>query len=418
MKTISANPTRDFPSRFQLSAFLLLLLLAAPAARAGTITFGGGTSGNNTALDTNTNWVGDVLPVTTDEVLLDDSATTLRTTLTTTGRSPTYGDLIWNNNATSTITINTSTVTSRAITLSGGGNSTAAIAAGGAAGDLLVMGADAIANTLTIGGNSGNGTARLVLALAANGNFDVVNSGATLAISGVLSGNFSLAKTGAGTLIFSGNNTYSGATTISAGTLVLSNTGTIAGSSGVNLGTSGSPGTLNLTGKTDSFSFGAGQSVSGCGAINIGANNTVTVNGNLSPGNSMGVVAVTGNLALSGTANTTMELMDFHAGAGTGFDAITVSGALAYGGTLSISATESTTLGGYNLFGGFTSGSGSFLINFLNPGTDGTFDYGTGVLTLTAVPETGTWVLVGIGLTFLLYRKRLARILRNRDKDK
>ena len=93
---------------------------APPETQAATVLFDGGTNGTGTALDTAANWAGDALPTTTSEVLLNNAHITLPTQLTTTGASPTWGSLIWNNNATSVITINTSTTTSRTITLSGG----------------------------------------------------------------------------------------------------------------------------------------------------------------------------------------------------------------------------------------------------------------------------------------------------------
>ncbi|MCX7009664.1 MAG: hypothetical protein NTY53_20875, partial [Kiritimatiellaeota bacterium] len=155
------------------------VLCVAISAQAATKTFDGGVSGTGSALDTAANWVGDALPGTSDEVLLDNSVITLPVQLTTTGNSPTYGDLIFNNNAASILTINTGTATSRTITLSGGGGSTAASAAGGATGDLILMGSTATANTLTIGGNAGAGSGRLNLVLGASGNINIVNSGAT-----------------------------------------------------------------------------------------------------------------------------------------------------------------------------------------------------------------------------------------------
>ena len=216
------------------SMILTSALLIAVSTQAATKTFDGGPSGTGTALDSNVNWVGDVLPITTDEVLLDNSVITLPTQLTTTGASPTYGDLIWNNNATSSITINTSTSTSRTITLSGGGGSTAAIAAGGASGDLLLMGTTAISNALTIGGNVGTGTGRLNLALGTSGNFDVVNSGATLNLTANISGSgFGFTKTGSGTLTLSGNDTYTGNTVVAAGKLNVTGGGMLNGTTSV-----------------------------------------------------------------------------------------------------------------------------------------------------------------------------------------
>ncbi|MDZ4289730.1 MAG: autotransporter-associated beta strand repeat-containing protein, partial [Prosthecobacter sp.] len=217
------NTTSVAPRRRRAALILagtIAALLAAPRASAGTITFDGGLDGTGITLNTAANWDGDALPITSDEVLFNDSIT-LPPLLTTTGSSPTYGNLIWNSNATSLITINTGTTTSNTITLSGGGGSTAASAAGGATGDLLVMGTAAIDSTLTIGGNAGAGTGRLNLVLGTSGNFNVVNSGATLNITSIISGAVNLTKTGAGTLTLAGANTF-GVTnrfTLTAGTV-------------------------------------------------------------------------------------------------------------------------------------------------------------------------------------------------------
>ncbi|PAW77478.1 MAG: hypothetical protein B9S32_10795 [Verrucomicrobia bacterium Tous-C9LFEB] len=109
------------------------------------------------------------------------------------------------------------------MTLSGLAGSAAAIAAGGATGDLIVIGSNVTNQTLTISNAAAsNGTNRLVvLGLGQSGNFNVVNSGATLVVSSSISGTTAgLNKTGAGTVLLNSQyNSYVGTTTVSAGTL-------------------------------------------------------------------------------------------------------------------------------------------------------------------------------------------------------
>ena len=274
----------------------------------------------------------------------------------------------------------------------------------------------AYAYPITIGGNfaftGGSGTTH-DLNLGA-GAVDLTGATRTitanagkLTLGGVVS-NGSLSKAGAGTLALSGNNTFTGATTISAGTLVLASTGTIDNSSGVNLGTSGSQGTLDLTAKTNGFTLGSNQTLSGYGNVTMAAGKTLTIDGSLAPGNSPGVIGVSGNLTLGSTATTTMDLIDYSLAPGVGFDQISLSGttpALIYGGTLTLNLTGSTQLGVYHLFTGFSSQSGTFTgINY--SGGAGSFDYATGDLTLTAVPEPATWALLAVSLTTVMILRR------------
>ncbi len=247
----------------------------------------------------------------------------------------------------------------------------------------------------------------------------------TIANVNQLTGTGGFAKTGTGNLTFSAAQNYTGATTISAGTLILGANGTFSGSPVINLGTSASQGTLNVTAKS-SFAFGTTQTVAGFGTINIGAGKTVTVNGNLSPGNSTGIVSVTGNLTLANTTTTTLELAGSGGVAGTSFDQINVSGALAYDGVLSITSFggwDINTVATYNLLdsasysGNFDSVSvGGFGLTFdavktwsgTNGGTTYSLALDTGVLSV--VPEPATWVLLALSLTAVtvLRRRRAA----------
>ena len=293
-------------------------------------------------------------------------------------------------------------------------------APGSATPDHLVLSDGALVTTGTMVLNANRG----ILLDGTQGGQINVNSGTTT-YGGIIAGSKALQKAGAGILSLSSTNTYSGATVISAGTLLLDSSGTIANSSGVNLGTAGSPGILDLTAKS-SFAFGVGQSVSGTGTINIGAGKVVTINGNLAPGNSPGIVSVTGDLTLAGNAD--MEIAGSGGVAGTDFDRTNVSGALVWGGTISIVSFGGFTLdqaGSYDLFD-FNSQSGNLsgvsfggialsyvaLTNSWEGGNIGnTFDYSfklnTGVLDVVAVPEPAAWILAAFGLTTaVVFRRR------------
>lgn len=272
---------------------VFMALSAASWMQAATITFDGGPGGTGTVLNTAANWSGDIAPTTSSEVLLNNSVITLPAQLTL-GANVTWGDLVWNNNTTTALTLNTATTTNFSITLSGGAGSTEAIAQGGATGDLIVMGSTATGNTLSIGGNAGVGAGRLNMILAASGNFNVVNSGATLSISSQISGAFSLTKTGAGTLTLSGANSFSGGSfTLSSGTLNLgsatalgSSANTFVINDGVFDNTSGTALTLSNYKQTwnGNFTFtGSNNLVMGTGVISLGTaagtSRTVTVSG-------------------------------------------------------------------------------------------------------------------------------------------
>jgi hypothetical protein len=151
----------------------------------------------------------------------------------------------------------------------------------------------------------------------------------------------------------------------------------------------------------------------------------VTISGNLQPGNSPGITAVTGNLALENTTATTLELAGSGGVAGTDFDQVNVSGSLAYDGTLSITSYNGwdiNTVTTYNLFdsssysGNFDSVSvGGFGLAFdsvktwsgTNSGTTYSLALDTGVLSV--VPEPATWALLAFSLTtvMVLRRRRL-----------
>lgn len=275
--------------------------------------------------------------------------------------------------------------------ITGFNNAIGSLAGGGANGGNVTLGAA----TLTTGGNNTSTT------------YDGV-------ISGTGGG---LTKTGSGTQTLTRANTYTGTTTISAGTLALGSSGTIANSTVINLGTSGSQGTLDLTAKS-SFAFGASQTLSGYGTVNIGGSKVVTVNGVLAPGNSAGIVNITGALALGSASTSNLEIVSRNGGApvaGTDFDQVVVSGAVTFNGTLNINTTGLAGLVGgesFQLFsagGTYTSGftsvvmTGTYTPTFSNAGgvwtgsnagLAFTFTESNGTLSVSAVPEPSTYALM------------------------
>jgi len=234
-------------------------------------------------LSASTSWSPSGTPVTTDETLFDGTVTPADTIGTAAGNNLSFGNLIWNNDSSSTLRISSTSTVSTQLRLTGGGGSAAAIAAGGASGDLLVMGTNATNNTLTISDENPQGGVSLRLRLDASGNFNVVNSSATLSIQTILSetgGAQSLTKTGAGTLLLGRSSTYSGATLVSSGTLLVN--GALANSSSVtvsSLASLGGNGSITNSLTVDGGAFLQPGATAASGTIGTLATGTLTLNG-------------------------------------------------------------------------------------------------------------------------------------------
>lgn len=280
------------------------------------------------------------------------------------------------------------------------------------------------ANTSTniqVNGSGRLGSGNYAGNIAMNGGTFTYASSGTQTFSGVISGTGALAKTtSTSVLTLSGVNTYTGATTVSAGTLAL--TGSLA-STAVTIN---SGGTLTNNGTIGgAVTVNTGGTLNGSGTFN----GLVTVNGSLNPGNSPGIQTYGAGLTLGSASATILEIAGTGGVAGTHYDFINVTGGtLTNDGSLAIvdfgghdiSAQTAT----YNLFDAVTV-TGDFDAvtvdgNALtyNGGTDDwsatvgstffNFAEGTGVLSVTVVPEPTTALLGGIGLLGLLRRRRTA----------
>jgi autotransporter-associated beta strand protein len=167
----------------------------------------------------------------------------------------------------------------------------------------------------------------------------ILDGSGNIFITSIISGTdktLTLAGSGSGSLTLSGANTYSGGTTVSTGTLkVLNTTGSGTGSGAVLVN--------------------SGATLAGTGSIS----GAVSVTGTISPGNSsIGTLTLGTAPTLSGTA--AMEINK--SGATLTADKIVLSsGALAYGGTLSVTASGDALTGGevFDLFDA-SSFTGSF----------------------------------------------------------
>jgi autotransporter-associated beta strand protein len=281
-----------------------------------------------------------------------------------TSTTGTVGSLNANGTSSFKIYNNTSGANDSTLTLGGAGNLGNSFSSNST--DLIYVSSGA---ELTIQGPTA-GTAFLKVTLGQNGTFNIAG---TSTISSAISGtNLGFTKTGAGALTLNGTNAYTGSTTVSAGKLILGSAGSIASSSVLKIA---SGATFDVKAKSAGFTL----------------NTPLTIDVD---------VANAGKLDATGVA-------------------------LTYGGNLTLNITTATPLSSYNLFvfsselGTFSSIAltGSFSGNMTNSsgvwtassnGYDFTFTESNGVLSAAtaAIPEPGTWVLVGIAAIFFLYRMR------------
>jgi len=232
----------------------------ATMAEAATVTYIG-----NGDLDNIKSWLPQGNPSGSDEVLF----TTGNASIQSTG-ALVFGNLIWDNATSSNISLK-SNGTIRSLTLTGAAGFSAAIAAGGTTGDLIVMGTNATTNSLTFSQDVGSGNGELHIRLGATGNINVVNAAATLDIATLVGGNYALTKTGNGTLILGSANTYTGSTAINSGILRASAANALGATTGVHV----EGGSLLITAShaiNDDAAFSMGNGTLGLSGGNITEN--------------------------------------------------------------------------------------------------------------------------------------------------
>ncbi|MBP9841859.1 MAG: autotransporter domain-containing protein [Simkaniaceae bacterium] len=225
--------------------------------------------------------------------------------------------------------------TSAGFSLGGGTlHSTGNVTTSGAVGVTAnsVINTDSTKATTLSGTLTGSGEVTLTLSgLGTNSLSTVqVNNSNSFTIAGVIGGSQVLTKTGTGTLILNGSNTYTGGTVVSAGRLSIN--GGIIGGVGVNVGA-----TLGGTG----IVYGGG-----------------TINGTLSPGNSIGNLTFDtsgGNLILDSASTTNIEIDP----SSSSEIVIVGSGSAILGGTLHITQNEGVygTSGNYEILTGNYTGA-------------------------------------------------------------
>lgn len=217
------------------------------------------------------------------------------------------------------------------------------------------------ANTLTISGNSGNGT------------------------------NGALTKLGSGTLVLSGNNTYTGLTTITAGILKLGSAGS---GSNTPLGTVGSGTLVSSNGALDLAGFTLataeaitinGTGVSSGGAI-MNSGSSCTYSGLVTLGSASSILGGSGTIALSNTGTITGSGYSLTLGGAQGGSIAGIIGTNA--GTLTKQDAGTWTLTGANTYTGATSISAG-TINIQNATGFGTTAGGVTVASGAAVELQG-----------------------------
>ena len=285
------------------------------------------------------------------------------------------------------------------------------------------------------GGTSGTlGTSQVII----SGTSGVLafNRSDSVTINNQIMGGGALRQDGSGTTILSGVNSYTGETTVSSGTLIVGSGGSIASSLLTTVGTGAN---LKVNGTAGSVKVNSGGSLGGSGTVGAV---TLTTGSFLKPGNSPGLLtAASSSWAAGSTYN--WEIDNATGVAGTNWDLFSVTGALDMSALSSGSkmnlVLESLSLANYSTSTPFSwtiAQAGSFTGTGFADGTNVTdlfninatafnsgnlptngfkVEVGTSgslrTLNLMAIPEPSShsMLLIGVGLTAVLFRRRLAK---------
>jgi autotransporter-associated beta strand protein len=190
------------------------------------------------------------------------------------------------------------------------------------------------------------------------------------------------------TLSAAGNN-YTGSTTIRSGaTLALLTSGNITSSSVINVQ---SGGIFDVSGRTSGdYTLPASSTLKGNGIVNGSIVNSA---GTVSPGASIGLLTITNNLTISGTATAWMEVNNATATK----DRINVGGTITYGGTLVVTNVSATPYTNNQVIKLFDSAISSYVGTFAGIVFPGVSAYDASNLTVdgsikvvSALPTTPT----------------------------
>ena len=314
-----SRSTSRHPSGLFASVFLLALGLSP--AKAGTkVSFT-----KNAALTTSTNYSSGVLPTNTTDVLITSSSTAL----TDSSSSLQMESLnLTDSTPGSTYSITNKGTSNSTLTLGNSAGFTNAYSS--VANDLIYL----QDTPLTITGQA-TGYGTLTLALASNGNFDLVAGSIsvtpTLTISASITGAFGLTITGTGTTNLNGTNTFSGPFAASgSSTVALGANGALSSVSAVNLSGSAvvydsilslsnvinNSASLSLNGTSALQTEGSAQTVASITGV---AGTTLYVGDYTSTATPP--VTTSGSFTVGDSTSTTFAgtIVDAHSGTGAGF---------------------------------------------------------------------------------------------------
>jgi fibronectin-binding autotransporter adhesin len=238
-------------------------------------------------------------------------------------------------------------------------------------------------------------------------NANIDTAGNSAGFSSILSGSGGLNKLGPGTLTLGAANSYYGNTCIKAGTLSLAHDGSIDNSPVIEVAS----GTiLDVSAKNSrnvGFTLASGQTLTGSGTVN---GNLVAGSGShIDPGDSAGILTLTGKLTLSAGAILDFDLADISAS-----DRIAMSTYTLYLNGQQFSDFDFAALDGFGsgtytlIDAGMISGNlASSDLSGAIGGYQATLSKSGNDLVLTVVPEPGTLVLLASALVgLLIYGRR------------